>query len=72
MSSYVRYVAVALYTIEEKRYILQINNLFGGLCDIWFPIRLPKRSLRGVRLTDFSLSLAPVPGESVPHTGQRV
>jgi hypothetical protein len=48
MSVYVRYVAVELYTIEEKRFILQMNNLLGGLCDIWFPIPLPKRPLRGV------------------------
>src|SRR5215207_6008863 len=42
----------------------QMNHLPGELCDIWFPLRLPKRPLRGVTLPDFSSSLAPVAGQS--------
>ena len=29
-----------------------MNHLLGDYCDIWFPIRLPKRPLRGVTLTN--------------------
>jgi hypothetical protein len=47
-----------------------MTHLLGDLRAIWFPIRLPKRPLRGVMLPDFSSSLAPLPGESMPHTGQ--
>ncbi len=48
-----------------------MNHLLGDLCDIWFPMRLPKRPLRGVTLSDLSSSLAPVPGRASIHVRGR-
>src|SRR5215203_1788017 len=60
MSAYVRWNSTLSSRIDASLY----ESFLGDLCDIWFPIRLPKRPLRGVTLPDFSSSLAPVPGES--------
>ena len=60
MSAYVRWNSTLSSRIDASLY----ESFLGDFCDIWFPIRLPKRPLRGVTLPDFSSSLAPVPGES--------